>query len=164
LATALLTHGTDPRAVKLCRLGISNRLLARARAAALDRALVGGAAPDSSVILLVRAHRLISRPHRVRLARRLRDLVRDAGQPAHPFDPALRLSKEILRATDLVEEVAELLEDHEAVDVRGVAKLELLLRDGGGPFFVEHRTIPLRESLERVIDALSLPPTIHADA
>lgn len=155
LATVLLTRGSDPRTLRLRRVGLVTRLLSHVRALSLDRALARGDDPDSHVLLSVRAHRLLSRTHRVRLARELRQLACDARRPIHAFEPTLRLSRQILLEQDLLVQIAGLLEGPEAVDARGVATLELLLRDGAGPLF-EYGAGSLHESLECVIDACTL--------
>ena len=159
MATVLLTRGPGSRTVKVHRFGLGTRLLANARALSLDQRLVRGADPDSSPILSLRVHRMIGRTYRVRLARELRQLARDARRPSHPFDSTLRLSRELLHEQDLVEQIAELLDGPEAVDARGMAKLELLLRDGSGPLF-EYGAGSLRESLECVMDAITLQATL----
>ena len=161
----LLTRGSDPRVVHVRRSGVCARLLARTRALALDRALVNGASPDSRATLSLRAQSLISPRHRVDLARRFRALLRAAGRPVHPFDPTLPVPTQVLLVQELIDEVLELLESVEPIDARGVARLELLLRDGGGPLYgATVHAVDLRRSLERIFDALVFSPPIPADA
>ena len=165
MTTLLLTRGSDPRVVQVRRSGVCARLLVRARALALDHALVDGASPDSTVTLSLRAQSLIGPRHRVDLAHRFRGLLRAAGRPVHPFDPTLPVPAQVLLVRELIEQVAEVLESVEAIDARGVARLELLLRDGGGPLYggtVD--AVELRRTLEEILDALAFSPAIPADA
>jgi hypothetical protein len=165
MTTLLLTRGSDPRVVQVRRSGLCARVLVRVRALSLDQALVNGASPDSSATLSLRAQALISPRHRVDLARRFRGLLRVAGRPVHPFDPTLPVPTHVLQVRELVEEVVEVLEGGEAIDARGVARLELLLRDGGGPLYGASASPQgLRRTLEQILDALVFSPPIPADA
>jgi hypothetical protein len=165
MTTLLLTRGSDPRVVQVRRSGVCARLLVRARSVALDQALVNGADPDSSVTLSLRAQSLIGPRHRVDLAHRFRALLRAAGRPVHPFDPTLPVPTQVLLVREQIEEVIEVLESVEAIDARGVARLELLMRDGGGPLYgATPRPVELRRTLEQILDALVFSPPIPADA
>ncbi|HTX10218.1 MAG TPA: hypothetical protein VME22_16475 [Solirubrobacteraceae bacterium] len=165
MTTLLLTRGSDPRVVQVRRSGVCARLLVRARALALDHALAKGASPDSSAALSLRAQRLISPRHRVDVAHRFRGLLRAAGRPVHPFDPALPVATQVLLVQELIEEVVEVLESDEAIDARGVAGLEVLLRDGAGPLYgATVNESELRRALEQILDALAFSPPIPADA
>jgi hypothetical protein len=165
MTTLLLTRGPDPRAIEVRRCGPLHHLLVRIRSLALDRALAAGAAPDSSAALSLRARTLISVPHRVDLARKLRALVRDAGRPFHPFDAGIPVPRDLLGAREFIDEVADLLDSTEPVDARGVAQLQVLLRDGSGPLYGAGGPAAVRRSFQEVIRAMTLPPpAIHADA
>lgn len=164
MTTLLLTRGSDPRVVQVRRCGVGARLLARARALAIDQALVNGISPDSSVTVSLRAQSLISVRHRLDLARRFRGLLRVAGRPVHPFDPTLPVPAHVLHARELIEEIVEVLEGTEAIDARGVARLELLLRDGGGPLYGAAGASGLRRALQHILDSLAVSPPIPADA
>jgi hypothetical protein len=100
MATLLIMRGADPRAVELRRVGAWTRLLARTRSWTLDWALAGGASPDSSTALSLRAHVLISATHRRGLARELRGALAAAARPPHPFDPTVRVPHQVLLARD----------------------------------------------------------------
>src|SRR3954451_9682616 len=58
------------------------RVSARVRVAALDRALAGGAVPESDVALTLHARRLISPTMRRRLAHALRGMVETSRRPS----------------------------------------------------------------------------------
>lgn len=164
MTTLLLTRGSDPRVVQVRRCGVCARVLARVRSLAIDQALVRGTSPDSSATLSLRAQSLISLRHRADLAGRLREHLRLAGRPVHPFSPTLPVPHHILLARELIEEVVEALEGAEPIDARGAAGLEILLRDGGGPFYGTGGSSALRLALERILDALAVSPPIPADA
>lgn len=154
MSTVLLTHGTDPHAITARRCGPVARLLVRGRSFALDRALSHGVSPDSSVALSLRAHALISLRHRLALASQLRRLAGAAGRSRLGFDPAVPVPSHVSDALDLIDQVAEALEGTEPVDARGVAQLEILLHDGGGPLFDAHAGFALRRALENVLAGL----------
>jgi hypothetical protein len=164
MPTLLLTRGPDTRAIEVRRCGAYSRLVVRVRSFTLDRALAAGASPDSSALLSLRAQSLISTPHRLALARTLRALIRDAGRQCRPFDPGIPLPRDVLLARESIEAAAKVLESAHAVDARGVAHLELMLRDGGGPLFGAGGPSALRKGFRDAIGALTPPPHIHADA
>ncbi len=156
--TLLLTRGDEAPAVEARRCSAAIRFLASARAGTLDRRLARGAEPDSSPLLSVRAHALIGMRHRRRLTEELRRILDSAARTHHRFNPTLPVPDHVLLARDLIEEIAVRLETPEPVAVRGVARLELLVRDGGGPLYgatsISGAT-RLRDLLERVIHALT---------
>jgi hypothetical protein len=117
------------------------RLSARLRFATLDEALAAGADPDSRPALALRAQRLIAPRMRRRLARSLRRTVEPALRPrghtrvpwpaAEPPLPAS--APHVAHAAAELLALADRLEAHVPVDVRGVALVCVLLTDGGGP-------------------------------
>lgn len=151
----VVTRGSDAHAVQARRCGPVARLLVRTRSFSLDRALSHGVSPDSAVSLSLRAHALISPQHRLRLARRLRRIARAAARPRHRWDPSVPVASHVSDAIDLIEEVTEMLDGPEAVDARGVAQLEILLRDGGSPLFDARAAAALRRSLESALATLA---------
>jgi hypothetical protein len=155
MSTLVLTRGSDPHAVQAHRCGPGIRLLVRARSLSLDRALGRGISPDSGVALSLRAHALISRAHRLSLARHLRRTARAAGRPRPRFDPLVPVPAHVTEVQDLIDEVTETLEGAEAVDARGVALLQVLLHDGGGPLFDARAGCALRRALEHALAALA---------
>lgn len=140
------------------------RLLAQARAFKLDRALAGDTRPDASPSLCLRAHALISAIHRRQLARELRRVTCDAQRSRHPFDCTVSVPREVLLVSDGIEEIIEVLEGPGAIDARGVAHLEILLRDGAGPLYGKTAATRLRQALQEIIHALVRSPVDEADA
>lgn len=155
MRTLVLTRGSDPHAIRARRCGPGARLLVTARSLSLDRALSRGASPDSAVSLSLRARALISPQHRLSLARRLRRIERAAGRPQHRWDPSVPVAGHVSDASELIDEVIEMLEGAEAVDARGMAQLEILLHDGGGPLFDAGAAAALRRSLESALATLA---------
>lgn len=155
MTTVLIADGADPTTIATCRCSISQRLLARLRAEELDRRLAEGVSPDSSAVVSLRARRLIATTERRKLARQLRVIVRVAARPRNRLDPHLRLARrQILRARETFEVLADKLERPSPVDPRGVARVHVLLRDGEGPLYNEAHVDMLELLLEQVLDAL----------
>lgn len=164
MTTVLLSGDARSPDVSICRCSRASVLMAHVRAARLDRLLADGASPDAGVLLSLRAARLISGRHRRRLADTLRGLLADAQRPVHPFDPPVPLARhEIAQARDLVGEVVTILEDGGPVDARGVAHVEILLREGNSPFYAGDPSGTLRSVLQRALvmlvvhDAITTP-------
>ena len=139
----------------LQRVTLGARVRARLRVAALDRALAGGAAAESDVALSLHARRLISPTIRRQLARTLRGVVESARQPSWP--PARWPGAEVARAGSELLVLAERLERPEAVDARGVARVRVLLGDGGGPLHVHRGAHGLVEAAREAVAALEPP-------
>lgn len=167
MTTVLIAQGADPYAITPQRCRLHVRLLTRIRRAKLDRALAGGTDPDSSRMLSLRATVLISAARRRSLAGRLRRILDDAVEGRRYADPRVPLARtEILRAQDRIEELIELLEQSDPVDPQGIARLEVLLTDGGSPLYGPEWTVAgeLDGALDAVMDALEVPPTIPSAA
>lgn len=128
------------------------RVSARLRGAALDRALAEGSVPEADVALTLHASRLISPTVRRRLARVLRAIVESSRQPARPLSgwPGPHVAQ---AGSDLLA-LAERLERPEPVAARGVARVRLLLGDGGGPLHVPRDAHGLVQAVRDAFAAL----------
>ena len=136
----------------LQRVTLGARVNARLRVAALDRALVGGAVPESEVALTLHARRLISPATRRQLAQTLRGIVESARRPAQwPGVQVARAGPDLLA-------LAERLERPEAVNAGGVARVRALLGDGGGPLHLNRDSHRLVQAAREAVAALE-PPT-----
>jgi hypothetical protein len=134
------------------RAGLRDRLMARLRAASLDRELARGVAPESCGALTLRARTLIGPPARATLARQLRRVVSDA-RGGHVWLSRISVRRpEVLDAAAELDVLADRLAAPGPVDVRGVAQVQVLLTDGTGPLYFRGATDELRA---RVADALS---------
>jgi hypothetical protein len=124
------------------------RVSARLRVAALDRALASGAVAESDVALTLHARRLISPALRRQLARTLRGMVERSRTPARWPGP------QVGRAGSDLLALADRLERPEAVDARGVARLRVLLSDGGGPLHADRDAHGLIQATREAVAAL----------
>ena len=115
---------------------LSDRILARVRARALDDELLSGGVTDGSAVILVRRARLLDRRHRSAVARALRKLVEAARQhERHRFVAKLPLREtEIMENEPLILTLADELED-DSVSPRGVILADRLIRDGDSPVY-----------------------------
>ena len=131
-----------------------DRLVARVRAAALDRRLAAGASPEASVQLAVHAGRLCATTERQVLARSLTRIVAAADAPmarrlTAPVDrPAVRRARAELAA------VAGRLVASGPVNVQGVARVRILVADGTGPLYRPAAPERLRRELIEALTAL----------
>ena len=151
----LLTQASDADFVVSQPCRIRARVMARAGAWWLDRALARGACPDTSAPLSLRAHRLIGLGSRRALASELRDVVQRAQRPRHPFDNGARIcSVEVLSARDAIQALVDRLEGWEPVAPAGVAYVRVLLRDGVGPLYNDAYPGGLRGAVRTAMDAL----------
>jgi len=159
MPTLVLTSDVDPSRVSVRRVRIHERLQARWRAFALDQALADGASPDSSAALSLRAERLISESTRAELARSIRSVVAEARVPGHAGDPHIRACSRAVRCVaDQLDGLADRLLAPAPVDACGVARLDLLLRDGAGPLYCPAPDQPLADLLRRVGESLEVSP------
>ncbi len=118
--------------------GALARLAARLRAGSLDRALARGADPRSSRQLAARARLLTSPGRRAQAAQALERLVRSAQGP-HRRWWALTHHNTVLAHSSELHELASLLRSEQPVYAHGVAALNELLSDGGGPVYRDRR-------------------------
>jgi hypothetical protein len=124
----------DPdRGFVLHRVRAWDRIRARLQAPALDRALVRGADPESGVALTLHARRLIAPDTRRQLAHSLRTAASLSETPIRRGVPVRAYGPHVFLARRHVCALADRLEQPDAVDLRGVALVRLLLTDGGGP-------------------------------
>jgi hypothetical protein len=151
----LLIRETEGPTLAMRRCGPLWRLRAYLCCAGLDRALAAGVSPDSSVQLSLRAHTLLSSTMRWGLADELHRLIGQAQQPRACFDPTVPLARSaILANRDEIEALADRLEAEEPVDVRGVAQVHALLRNGDSPVFGREDADELERALQCATEAL----------
>lgn len=163
MPTLVLTSAADPSRVSARRARAHERLLARWRAFALDRALADGASPDSSAALSLRAERLIGARTRREMARSIRHVIADAERPRRARDPRIRVrARAVGRVADQLDGLARRLLAPEPVDARGMARLDLLLRDGAGPLYCPTPDQSLFDLLQRVGEGLEVSPRTSA--
>jgi len=155
MSTLLLTDPENPSCVVLERTRMRTRVWAHVRSHDLDRALASGLSPDFSAALSLRAHTLIGARARAVLARSLRNLVQDAQRPLQPLSLGVPICRrKILGSRNTLEQLAERLASREPLDVAGVAKVRLLLRDGCGPVYDRPGGDDLEPALREALEAL----------
>jgi hypothetical protein len=130
-------------------------MCARLCRSGLDAALACGEDPCRSPALAYRSARLTSERGRQRLAAAL-DRVNDAAtRPALGWSTAVPpCREEVVAAGALLVQATELLRSRTPVYSQGAARLEKLLRDGGGPLYRPAWRGALRHELEIAIAAL----------
>jgi hypothetical protein len=125
------------------------RMLARLRAARLDRELSEGADPDASPQLCARVLALTSTPGRMALAEGLERLVHSAHSPAAGRHVPLQAAP-VLSNEPVVEELVSVLRAGTPLYVRGLAMLSRLLSDSSGLAYHSDSGARLAEELQRV--------------
>jgi hypothetical protein len=140
------------------RFGLTHLLTwvrARLRRWRLDADLARGADPCDSPALAYRAARLTSDRGRERLAASVEDIRAAAMRPARGFSVAIEPCRDqVEEAGPLLIEIEDLLRSSAPVYSQGVARLELLLKDGGGPLYTPAWRGTLSDELEMIIAAL----------
>jgi len=121
----------------------------------LDAALARGVDPWRSPALAYRSARLTSERGRQRLAAALNRVVDAATQPARGWSTAVPpCREEVVAAGALLVQARDLLRSDTPVYSQGAARLENLLRDGGGPLYRPAWRGALQHELEVAIAAL----------
>lgn len=135
------------------RVRVRDRLRVLFRGVELDRALADGAPPEQSAALELRARSLITRRTRDSLGQSLRRIVRQRD-PAPSLTRIPVRGQAVAESCDLLLEIAGQLLAPAPVDVRGVAKVRVLLSDGCGPLFDKGREDELRSRALEAAKAL----------
>jgi hypothetical protein len=146
--TTSLTHQPDwiPATVNADAKWI--RALARIRATSLDRRLAAGESAATDRLLAARAHQIVARQGRLRLADDWEHLLTRARQPNVPRSPRLPLqSTPILAAEHHVRKLIAVIREPAHVNPRGIALAHLLLTDGTGPIYNPRRSADLVAAL-----------------
>lgn len=134
-----------------------HRLLARLRAARLDRELAAGASPDASLVLALHAQQLVRMRARLGIAASLRRVLASAAQGPG----AARLPVPVCgdRVRDCAAELGDLISGlltAGPVPAAGVAQARLLLSDGGGPLYDRGAPGDLRARVHSAAGALQI--------
>jgi hypothetical protein len=142
--------------VYVCRTTWVQRLECRVLADRLDRTLAAGIAPETDVLLALRAQRLAGSASRLELARCLERILDAAAESPRGLGPHASLA--VLGRVNEFRPDLEALVDHLMAPVplsaRGVALVSLLLRDGTGPLYRYESRTNLGVLARQVIDAL----------
>jgi hypothetical protein len=120
-----------------------------------DRLLGGELSPDTGRGR-TRAERLVSRRHRARSAKALRDLVEESTHRAPSlFNANLPIqARAVWENAELILALAQELEELPSVDARGVILTDRLLTDGASPAYAQEDHGELARAVERARAAL----------
>ncbi len=124
----------EQAAARTLAAGSLARLRARVRARSLDRALIAGADPSVSPQLAARAAQLTSRRMREQIADGLERMVAVTQGPPRRWSAASTHGPALANVPRL-RELSALLRQGTPVYAHGVAILNQLLSDGGGPAY-----------------------------
>jgi hypothetical protein len=150
----------DPLVPRPCRL--TDRVMARALGASLDRQLAAGHSPESARLLAARAQDIVALRRRQRVARNWEHLLAVARRAPHRRPPAAPIqSDRIAAAEPAIRELVQRLMVPLPVTAQGVAMAGVLLTDAVGPVYNRYSPIPLIAALEAAIAQLdpALPLT-----
>jgi hypothetical protein len=134
LAPARFAAESPTRSIQPAMPDALSRLLARSMARRLDGALIAGADPAGSTMLAARAALLTSAQMRGSLADSLHGLLRAAQGPQRRWW-ALGSRAAVLANASELDALAMLLASETPLYARGLALLNQLLTDGGGPAY-----------------------------
>jgi hypothetical protein len=144
-----------------------DRLVVRVRASRLDSDLAGGASPDASVALALRAQMLVRARTRRDVALGAQQIlatatqVPAAGRAQVPAAGRPRVPVCRDRIRDSSEELGDLIRRLLAggpVAARGVALASVLLSDGSGPLYHRASAEDVRARVREAVDALDSRP------
>jgi len=137
-----------------CGPGLLVRAQARIRGRSLDRALSDGENPASSRMLTRRAAWLTSPKNRRSLGRSIDRLLEPRPKRLRPSLAIQSHRGELAAARLQLARVAALLEIDEPVYARGVARVQLLLTDGGSALYAPQWKGQLLPEVDAILDAL----------
>jgi hypothetical protein len=132
-----------------------DRLWACLRAFRLDSDLAGGASPEASVPLALRAQMLVRMRHRRDLAAAVNRVLALAMQPSAPSRPRVPVCRD--RVRECSEEFGDLIRRLRApgpVPAQGMAMVRVLLTDAAGPLYHRPNVGDLRAQVRDAADAL----------
>lgn len=151
------THPLTQRVEREKLPGLLARIRVRWNSLTLDSALAGGANPDASEELALRARQLAEPKAREQVARsiaHLLDLV-DRGSAAQFASIRVPFSRPRVQAIrPRLVELAESLRDDRAYPVAGLARANLLVEDGRGPLYVHDTPDGFEQAVEATFSAL----------
>jgi len=142
-------------AIVAVRPRLRDRLAAQVRSHSVDAELAGGASPEASLALALRAQALTSTTSRRLLADGVQRALTETVDPSAASLATAPLNRAgvIGAACELVELRAALLAPG-PVSTQGVAQVQLLLTEGAGPLY--RRGADLGGAVRRALDALRL--------
>jgi hypothetical protein len=131
----------------------------RLRCSRIDRELAVGFDPNHDPDRRRRACELTARRHRRDLARKLEELIGEAAGSPHWQRPE-RWSA-IRDASPRLTVLAQTLAGRTEVSPQGIARAELLMKDGTGPLYGPDRGNGLPSAIEAALASLELGPMLE---
>jgi hypothetical protein len=136
MATLGHHHVDDSLQNTFTEASIITRVIAQLFATRFDNQLVAGVAPEPGSVLAAHVSRLASAGERRHLAEALRHSVCDAHSRRPRMSARVPVDRSaVAAAVGLIDQVVLRLTGPRPVSARGVARLRLLLSDGGGPMY-----------------------------
>ncbi len=133
-----------------------DRLLARLHAFRLDHDLAGGASPDATVGLALRAQALVAMPARRDLAWTARRVLDVANAPDPRRLPVTVCRDRVRDCSEEIEDLIRRLLAPGPVSAQGVAQASALLSDATSPIYHRASRDDLRARILAAADALRL--------
>ncbi len=157
MTVLLLNEGLDGTYVEVRRARLRDVLASRLNGTSLDRRLAAGASPDACPSLALRA-RLLRRPSMRRgLGERLREIVAEAERPPTVLTSRVPISRRnVAAARAELLELSDRLLGPDPVDVRGMARVRVLLGDGLSPVYGRASGNDLAQVVRLAIDDLGV--------
>jgi hypothetical protein len=145
-------EGTCPVAK---RAGVWDRIMTHLRSSSLDGQLAGGASPEATVRLALRAQQLTGMRERRQLALGIAHILASATQPPGSHWLPIRVCRDRVRAAAAdFQALAGLLLKPAPVPAQGVAQASVLLHDGGSPLYRHSSPDDLRARVRQAAAAL----------
>ncbi len=133
----------------------TERMMARALGASLDRQLAAGHLPEASPLLAARAQDIVSLRRRKALARNWDHLLRASRRTPGQRSPVVPVQTSRLAAAEpAVRELIHCLMSPLPVKAQGVAMASVLLTDATGPVYSRHSRVRLDTALTTAIAQL----------
>jgi hypothetical protein len=133
------------------------QLASHLRAAALEKELAKGVAPETTAQLALRAQALVRVSARRQLAQTIQRMVLESlsSSPTRRASAAIPVRRDNVRdATAELQELIEHLVAPAPLPARGVAQVRMLLRDGSGPLYSAASPHALRARVRQALEAL----------
>lgn len=128
------------------RPGLGLRLRTWWRRDRLDEQLANGDDPRTSAELTLRAEQLGTAAARVRLARDLDGVLREARDQAPQIHRLVR-RRQVQECAEELLALARRLRDDQPIALRGAAMTAHLLSDARGPLYYERASVPLQQAI-----------------
>ncbi len=133
---------------------VTDRVLARAFGASLDRQLAAGAAPETTALLAARARDIVSLRSRRAIAGDWEHLIKTARRHPQRTPAAPIQAGQITAAEPAIRDLVTRLTTPLPVTAQGVAMASVLLTDAAGPVYRRHSPVTLDTAIAAAIAQL----------